>query len=393
LSTSFPNPFATVDTIKSQSWSLALDSSVGNIVGNGIGQIVQGYDDIHQCIKIIFGTIPGQDPFRPTFGCDLTAFMDVPISVAIPAIVATVTDAITNWEPRITIDSIQAQYSLSVPGQLLINILWHPNLGQNGLNKTAIGQQSTLLQVGGQPKTSNLLTPALTPPPALTLRLPVNFWPMNEGNGANFLDYEGMAPMIAHNVTWQYWAGFGTVATFNGANSYAQPGAFVPSLNFSGTTPFSVSFWMNTVSVAANQTQVVIGNLDVGNQYQGWEIAFGADSMGHGVLGLSLIKFDNTYQMNVDTLNLPVGSNVFVTITYDGSEIPGGVLVYFNGVFVPSYSPIYTLTPGTVLNSTATVAIGGKGDGTMNGALCFMRVWDVQLTPSEVAILFGRGVQ
>lgn len=142
-------PYATLTNIRSASWSAMLDSTAGGGSGSGIGRVVQGLDDVHQCLKIIFGTIPGEDPFRPTFGCDLTSFLDLPIPAAIPAIVAAVTQAITKWEPRIILESVAAQADLVNIGRLIVTVTWRPNLGLINQPSATIGSQTTTLTLGG----------------------------------------------------------------------------------------------------------------------------------------------------------------------------------------------------------------------------------------------------
>src|SRR3984893_4388357 len=88
---------ATLADISSADWSLRLGA---------IGAIVQGIRDIDQCIAIILTTPRGSDPLRPTFGADLWRYIDNPISVAIPSIVREVSAAITMWEPRVTLESV-----------------------------------------------------------------------------------------------------------------------------------------------------------------------------------------------------------------------------------------------------------------------------------------------
>ncbi len=145
-------PYATLTNIKSSSWSLMLDSTAGGGAGSGIGQVVQALDDVHQCIKIIFSTIPGEDPFRPTFGCDLTSFLDKPINTVIPAIVATVTAEIATWEPRISVVSIDVTTSTQNPGKITVTINWKPNLGTINQESTTLGTmtQTTTFSIGGK---------------------------------------------------------------------------------------------------------------------------------------------------------------------------------------------------------------------------------------------------
>lgn len=142
-------PYATLANIQSSSWELMLDSTAGGGPGSGLGQVTQALADVHQCLKIIFATVPGEDPFRPTFGCDLSQYLDKPIPVAAPAIVAAVTSAVQAWEPRITLTSVSAAASLANPGQLAVTINWQPNLGLINQKTVAIGVQTTTIPIGG----------------------------------------------------------------------------------------------------------------------------------------------------------------------------------------------------------------------------------------------------
>jgi len=120
--------------ITSADWSLMLDSSSpSQASGSGIGSVVQGIDDVRQCIAIILNTPKGSDPLRPTFGADLWQYIDFPVNAAIPAIVREITDAITLWEPRVKLLAISANLvpndpSANVNAHLEVNIKWRLNL-------------------------------------------------------------------------------------------------------------------------------------------------------------------------------------------------------------------------------------------------------------------------
>lgn len=72
----------------------------------GSGNIVQGYDDINQCIDVILRTQKGTDPLRPFFGSNIYFYIDAPVNVAIPNIKREIIDALSLWEKRIEIVSI-----------------------------------------------------------------------------------------------------------------------------------------------------------------------------------------------------------------------------------------------------------------------------------------------
>jgi Bacteriophage baseplate protein W len=92
-----PAGAVTLADITSADWSLQLGA---------IGSVVEGLDDVEQCIAIILTTAKGSDVLRPTFGADLWRYIDSPIDAALPAVVAETTTAIALWEPRVKLVSV-----------------------------------------------------------------------------------------------------------------------------------------------------------------------------------------------------------------------------------------------------------------------------------------------
>jgi len=88
---------ALLTDINSIDWSVSLAGS---------GNIVQGYDDINQCIDVILRTQKGTDPLRPFFGSNIYFYVDAPVNIAIPNIKREIIDALSLWEKRIEIVSI-----------------------------------------------------------------------------------------------------------------------------------------------------------------------------------------------------------------------------------------------------------------------------------------------
>jgi phage baseplate assembly protein W len=130
-----PAGTTTLNDIVSADWSLALDPP--GEPGAGIGKVVQGLADVNQCLQIILNTPKGSDPLRPTFGADVWRYIDAPVNAAIPAIVREVTEAITRWEPRVTVISVVV---IPAPGgdtqagaHLNIAITWRLKLTARGV--------------------------------------------------------------------------------------------------------------------------------------------------------------------------------------------------------------------------------------------------------------------
>lgn len=71
------------------------------------GALVTDVLDVAQCIDVICKTQRGSDPLRPDFGIDILAFIDKPITVAVPNLILEVTRAVAKYETRATIKTIQ----------------------------------------------------------------------------------------------------------------------------------------------------------------------------------------------------------------------------------------------------------------------------------------------
>jgi len=99
---------------------------------------------VAQCIRIILTTIPGSDPLRPTFGGDLTRYIDAPIDFATASIVREASAAIGVWEPRVRVRSISVSNSGDQAGaHLSVAVLWE-------------------LKLNGAPSPSSITTVAVT---------------------------------------------------------------------------------------------------------------------------------------------------------------------------------------------------------------------------------------
>jgi phage baseplate assembly protein W len=114
----------TLADIASADWSLKLGA---------IGDVVESVADVDQCIAIILTTPKGSDPLRPTFGADIWRYIDFPIDIARPAVVRELVDALTLWEPRITMVDVKVAPALEGTSQsdahLEVTVTWQLKLG------------------------------------------------------------------------------------------------------------------------------------------------------------------------------------------------------------------------------------------------------------------------
>jgi phage baseplate assembly protein W len=129
-----------IQDIRATNWQLSNQT---------IGQVVEGIDDIRQCMGIILTNTKGSDPMRPLFGSDIWRFIDTPINTAVANISAEIIDCIGKWERRIIIKELTyniagSRIDFELTGQLLesgeiTQILFFIDR-QNQINPPSIGR-------------------------------------------------------------------------------------------------------------------------------------------------------------------------------------------------------------------------------------------------------------
>lgn len=88
---------------------------------------------IRQSIFLIIHTIPGERVMRPTFGCEIHALIFAPANEETVILAERyVREALTRWEPRITLDNIQVAAGNSSYGEIVINITYR-HKGENDI--------------------------------------------------------------------------------------------------------------------------------------------------------------------------------------------------------------------------------------------------------------------
>lgn len=85
-----------------------------------IGAMVQGVNEISQCILVIVTTQKGSDPLRPEFGSDLFLYLDKP-STNVAKMINSISEALAIWEPRIDVSKIAYRVN---PGSIDFEITW-----------------------------------------------------------------------------------------------------------------------------------------------------------------------------------------------------------------------------------------------------------------------------
>jgi phage baseplate assembly protein W len=107
---------------------------VTEIIGSGLafplqvdrrGGIALARDeqDIDQAIQLILGTAPGERPMRPEFGCGVHDFVfDTIDAGTVGRMEEAIRSALSRWEPRIEVRSVEFDVSQAVNGVLTIDI-------------------------------------------------------------------------------------------------------------------------------------------------------------------------------------------------------------------------------------------------------------------------------
>lgn len=97
------------DKITHRHWSMKVgraDPATG-IAPDAFGDIVTAIDDLSQSITNIILTPKGSVPTEPEKGCDILAAIDRTPDIAIPILTREIWDAITIWEPRVTVEKVE----------------------------------------------------------------------------------------------------------------------------------------------------------------------------------------------------------------------------------------------------------------------------------------------
>ncbi|MHB8928939.1 MAG: GPW/gp25 family protein [Bacillota bacterium] len=86
-------------------------------------EMAAGEDDIAQSIELILRTAPGERVMLPTFGCGLQDLVFAPLNHQTLARVGPlVRDALRDWEPRIEVESVEAEADQAENNRLFISI-------------------------------------------------------------------------------------------------------------------------------------------------------------------------------------------------------------------------------------------------------------------------------
>jgi hypothetical protein len=245
--------------------------------------------------------------------------------------------------------------------------------------------------------------PGIFGTPAPVGPTPVEQWLMNEGSGTVLHTSSSSGDDINANTgngfLWASVAGFpGLVPTFNGlpgASGVSGTGTNQTNTNFTGTTPFSVSVWALINSFGSENGGTFISTFQ-GGSLVGWEVAVNGDTAsGGGLFNMDLINSASGNNIQVAANTAPsFGVIHHFVATYDGSQKAAGITLYIDGVAQAVTIGSDSLT-GSIVN-TQPVGIGERVTNStvpLDGAMADLRIYNVQLTSSQVSAIFAAGPQ
>jgi phage baseplate assembly protein W len=106
------------DTFLGRGWSFPV--SIG---ADGDISMAEGADDVHEAVRLLLETEPGERVMRPEYGCGLRSFVFAPINTTTCTLVRQrVEQGLTRWEPRIDVQEVRVVTDDAEAGRLLIHI-------------------------------------------------------------------------------------------------------------------------------------------------------------------------------------------------------------------------------------------------------------------------------
>jgi len=109
-------------------------------------------EDIQQSLQILLATAPGERVMLEDFGCDLAGFlfeeMDRSLATRLAGVVE---DALLLYEPRIVVESVEADASDEVDGLLLIHVVYSVPATNSRYNWVFPFYQKEAAQAEGKP--------------------------------------------------------------------------------------------------------------------------------------------------------------------------------------------------------------------------------------------------
>ncbi len=120
----------TLEDIPTDFWQYSLAAA---------GEVVEGIDDIKQCLQILLSTQKGSIPLNPDLGVDIDAYIGQPVSES-AGLRGEILNQIEIFEPRATVTNLTIDFQ-NAGAIIKINLTWESNLGE-GTNSITYGNSA-----------------------------------------------------------------------------------------------------------------------------------------------------------------------------------------------------------------------------------------------------------
>lgn len=160
-----------------------------------------------------------------------------------------------------------------------------------------------------------------------------------------------------------------------------------PVFDFNGTTPFTISSKIRFKSTT-KKTYLATKMLQ-GSPYRGFSFAIEGAT---GILSMTMRNVINSNDLttNVAT-NISLNSLHTLSVTYDGSQSIFGVKFYLDDVLLTGYANVRNNLNAT-LSNTEPLRVGHSFGNFSDFEDGYLRMWNVELTESEIIEDVTRGV-
>ncbi|MHA2426444.1 MAG: LamG-like jellyroll fold domain-containing protein [Candidatus Hermodarchaeia archaeon] len=176
---------------------------------------------------------------------------------------------------------------------------------------------------------------------------------------------------------------------FDGTADYYTMGN-VSALDFSGTTPFSISVWVKTTLSA--RAQFIVSKAQAPSPEGYWLLA---TSTGKIVLALMHTNSTNHLGVRADDFVVNDGAWHHIVATYDGSRTPAGIRLWMDSVESASYATEANTLTSSISNS-ASFRIGDREylspAEIFSGNITEVSVYNKELSSDDVAWIYNSGL-
>ena len=102
---------------------------------SGAISLTAGADDIDASLRMVLITAPGERLMRPKFGCRIWDLLFEPVNANTIGLMAeAVRDAVSQWEPRVTLDDVEIDPDPRDHSRVLINLKYRVRLTNDKRN-------------------------------------------------------------------------------------------------------------------------------------------------------------------------------------------------------------------------------------------------------------------